>query len=277
MTTHLMNWERWMLAQGLSDRTIAERLGTIRHLLRRESVTSLTLAPDDIQSFLARAMSPATRATYHASIRAFCAWMLRTRVRQDNPADQTPRPRRPKSRPRPIAPAQLDALLQVVNRRRTRTYILLGALAGLRVHEIAKIRGEDIDPYTHVLTVIGKGGKVAQIPLHDTLVDEAQHYPREGYWFPAYPTQTAAPHVNPHAISAAISHAMTRAGFQGKPHQLRHYYGTELVRAGVHMRVVQGLLRHESPATTAIYTEIDFTQLRDGIAQLQAPHARIAA
>lgn len=273
----LTQWQLWMTAQGLSDRTISERLGTVRHLLSCASALPLSLTPEHIQGYLSRPMSPATRATYHASIRAFCTWMQRTNIRPDNPADRTPRPRRPKSRPRPVEDAQLVAMLESANRRRTRTYILLGALAGLRVHEIAKINGGDIDPYTHVLTVVGKGGKVAQIPLHDTLVDEARHYPRDGYWFPAYSKQTPNEHVGAHAVSAAISGAMRRAGIVGKPHQLRHYYGTALVRAGVHMRIVQELMRHETPATTAIYTEVDFTQLRDGIAQLRAPHERIAA
>lgn len=268
-------WVLWMTAQGLSGRTITERTATIRHLLTRQSATPLGLTPDDIQSYLARPMSAATRATYHASIRAFCAWMQRTRVREDNPADQTPRPRRPKSRPRPIEATQLEALIGVANRRRTRTYILLGALAGLRVHEIAKIRGEDIDPYTGVLTVVGKGGKVAAVPLHERLLEEARQYPTSGYWFPAYAKEGGSlPHVRSHAVSKAIHDAMQRAGFQGKPHQLRHFYGTALVRAQVHMRVVQELMRHESPATTAIYTEVDFGQLREGIASLDI---RIAA
>lgn len=276
MTITLDQWRLWMEAQGLSERTITERLATARQLLRHASADPLTLTPDDIQRFLARSMSPATRATYHASIRAFCAWMQRTRLRDDNPADQTPRPRRPKSRPRPIESSQLEALLAAANRKRTWTYIMLGALAGLRVHEIAKIRGEDIDPYTDVLTIIGKGGKVAQIPLHDELVKIAADMPQRGYWFPAYSAQRDAAHISSHAVSAAISGAMSRAGFQGKPHQLRHFYGTELVRAGVHLRVVQTLMRHESPATTAIYTEVDFTQLRDGMSRLMAP-ARLAA
>lgn len=257
-----------MQAQGLSERTIGERISTIRCLLEHAHTTPFDLAPEHIQTYLARKLSPATRATYHASIRAFCAWMQRTRERPDNPADQTPRPRRPKSRPRPIATTQLDALLEAANRRRTRTYILLAAFAGLRVHEIAKIHGRDIDPYTNVLTVVGKGGKVAQVPLHDELLEEVAHYPRDAYWFPAY-TATKAPHVTATAVSQAVSGAMERAGFNGKPHQLRHFYGTELVRAGVNLRVVQTLMRHESPATTAIYTEVDFDQLRDGIAALR--------
>lgn len=269
MFTVLERWGLWMQAQGLSARTIEERLGTIGRLHAYTGTDHLTLSPESIQEYLARGMSPATRATYHASIRAYCAWMQRTGERPDNPAERTPRPRRPKSRPRPIASTQLEALLGAANRGRTRTYILLGALGGLRVHEIAKVHGRDIDPYTHVLTVVGKGGKVAQIPLHDRLIEEARLYPRDGYWFPAYGKQSDREHVSSHAVSAAIRGAMLRAGFDGKPHQLRHFYGTELVRAGVNLRVVQTLMRHESPASTAIYTEVDADQLRAGISSLR--------
>ncbi|WP_217182595.1 tyrosine-type recombinase/integrase [Streptomyces sp. AC495_CC817] len=267
----LDKWTVWMKAQGLSSRTIGERLNTIRHLLTHASTDPLALTPEHIQAYLARDMSASTRATYHASIRAFTAWMQRTGIREDNPSDQTPRPKRPKSRPRPVEGTQLAALLVAANRKRTLTYILLGAMAGLRVHEIAKIRGEDIDPYTGVLTVVGKGGKVAAIPLHERLIQEAKDYPTHGYWFPAYGKQSARPHIASHAVSAAISKAMERAGFTGKPHQLRHFYGTELVRAGVNLRIVQTLMRHESPATTAIYTRVDVDQMRDGIALLALP------
>jgi len=240
-------------------------------MLRQAGADLLTFTPEHIQEFLAAEMTPATRATYHASIRAVCLWMQRTGQRADNPADRTPRPKRPKSRPRPINNAQLVAVLDAANRQRTRTYILFAALAGLRVHEIAKLRGEDIDPYTGVLTVIGKGGKVARIPLHESLMTEARRYPTQGYWFPAYSTQTRRPHVGSHAVSAAIGGAMARAGIVGQAHQLRHFYGTELVRAGVNLRIVQELMRHESPGTTAIYTRVDDDQMRAGIAQLRMP------
>lgn len=277
MDSTLDTWSTWMLAQGLSQRTITERMSTVRHLLEHAHTEPLSLEPGHILDYLARPTSGATRATYHASIRAFCAWMQRAGIRDDNPSDRTPRPKRPKSYPRPVESTQLEAMIRAANRKRTRTYILLGALAGLRVHEIAKFHGSDIDPYTHVLTVLGKGGKVAQVPLHDILVDEASNYPRDGYWFPAYGSQTSSEHISAPAVSAAISGAMRRAGFRGQPHQLRHFYGTELVRAGVNLRIVQTLMRHESPATTAIYTRVDVEQLRDGIAQLRMPGDMLAA
>ena len=51
----------------------------------------------------------------------------------------------------------------------------------------------------------------------------------------------------------------------------------ELVRAGVNLRIVQTLMRHESPATTAIYTDVNQEQQRAGIAALQWPAPARAA
>lgn len=270
--TALDTWRIWQQSQGLSERTIAERISTIRQLLRHSERGPLELVPFDIIRFSARpGLLPASKATYHASIRAYCAWLIAAELRDDDPSKKTPRPKRPKAQPRPVADDQLERLLRAANRRRTKTYILLAVLAGLRVHEIAKIRGEDIAG--GVLTVVGKGGKTALIPLHETLIEEASNYPSDGFWFPAYPSQTAATHIRANSVSKAIHDAMLRAGFPGKPHQLRHYYGTTLLRNGADLRVVQTLMRHESPATTAIYTKVDIGQQVAAIRTLRLPES----
>lgn len=257
----LGDWKLWMRAQGLSDRTITERLAVVTRLLATS--TPFTVSEIDIQRFLARPVSASTKATYHADIRAFCAWMQRTGRREDNPADRTPRPRRPKGTPRPVSDGQLHAILACANRHRTRAYVMLGAYAGLRVHEIAKIAGRDIGG--GMLTVTGKGGKTATVPLHHALEPLAAVMP-DGYWFPS----RTAPHVAGAAVSQAISDCMRRAHVPATPHALRHFYATELVRAGVNLRIVQTLMRHESPATTAIYAQVDLGQMRAAIDLLEA-------
>jgi integrase/recombinase XerD len=160
-------------------------------------------------------------------------------------------------------------MLTMTHRRRTRAYIRLGAYQGLRVHEIAKVRSEDIDVHGGSMTVTGKGGKTALLPLHDEVWELARNMPRTGWWFPS--PNRPGHHVDGRAVGKAISDAMQRAGIaSGKAHRLRHYFGTELVRSGVNLRIVQTLMRHESPATTAIYTRVTLEEERAGLAALAA-------
>lgn len=259
----LVSWGIWQTSANLSPRTIVERERVIKHLLRTAQCGPTEITPEHIMAFTTRpGVSNASRASYHASLRAYHSWLVRTGRRPDDPTLSTPTPKRPKGTPRPVSSASLAAMLLRVNRRRTRMMILLAAFCGLRVHEIAKITGEDVDLAAGVLYVRGKGGKDAVIPLHSAVAAHAATFPRVGYWFPSYVRDGP---VNPSAVSAAIHKTMARAGVQGKPHHLRHLFGTALVRNGVDLRTVQELMRHESLATTQIYTEVSDQQRRRAI------------
>lgn len=274
LTTILQYWRLWQEAQGLSGRTIDERAAVIMRMVQFAGVHPLQLSPLAIMAYVGQpALSDTSRATYHASIRAYCKWLVATDQRADDPSTKTPTPKRPKGKPRPVFSNQLGLMLATVNRRRTRTMILLGALAGMRVHEIAKMHGADIDLPNEVLTITGKGGSTEMVPLHPDLVREAHQYPRDGYWFPAYASQSDAAHVTRQGVYSSIKGVMERAGIQGTPHQLRHWYGTTLLSEGVDVRVVQELMRHKSLDTTALYTLVDLDARRRGIQRLNLPSA----
>lgn len=259
----LDEWRDWQKAQGLSERTMTERAATIRHLASHTGVPPSDVTPAHIIAYCGRDdITPTTRATYHATIRAFYKWAVKAGHVEADPTEHTPRPKRPKGQPRPVQTAHVSALLTVVNRRRTRAMITLAAYAGLRVHEVAKFHGEDLDRISWTITVTGKGGKTAMIPAHQAIVELAATMPRRGPWFPAYTTTGT---ITPSAVSKAIRDTMRRAGFEGKPHQLRHYYATELLENGVDIRIVKDLMRHESIATTEIYTKVSIRQMRSGL------------
>jgi site-specific recombinase XerD len=264
-------WRAWQEAQGLSERTIAERASTIRRAVEHAGEPPTALTTLGIVRFIARpGLSSRTRWTYHQHLHAYSQWLIKAKLRTDDPMVDAPAPRRQAGTPRPVEQYQLQAILVAANRRRTRTMILLAALAGLRVHEIAKVHGHDFDLTARTLTVLGKGGKTAAIPLHQVLVTEAAVQPRDGYWFPSYGMQES-PHVDRQAVGKAIAQAMKRAGVDASAHQLRHYFGTSLLEHGADIRVVQELMRHSSLQSTQIYTKVSDVQRAAAVARLELP------
>lgn len=266
-TDHVDEWVIAMRAKGLAARTITERARVIRQASHTAGTNPASLMPTDIERFLARASSPGTRYTYYSAVRAWCRWLIRTGRRDDDPTDALERPRMPAGRPRPITRAQLDHLLDLDLRPDTRTKILLAAFQGLRVHEIAKIRGEDVDAGQGTLTVTGKGGRTDTLPLHPRIAAEAAKRPGKGYWFPS-PTRPGQP-ITGKSVSKVIADALHRAGIQATAHQLRHAFATELLTHGVDSRVVQVLMRHASLATTARYLSVSPAQQQAAIGALR--------
>ena len=153
-------------------------------------------------------------------------------------------------------------------RQRTRAMILLCAYQGLRIHETAKVKGEDIDFTQGTLETIGKGGYRALLPMSDVTRQLAYVMPQRGYWF----LNLNGDPIKPNSASDTVGKAMKRAGVQGSSQQLRHWFATTLLERDVDLRTVQELLRHANLATTAIYTEVDESQMRAAIDMLAALH-----
>lgn len=259
-------WTLTMQAQGLSQATITERTRLIRQLARTTGTDPAALTPHTLTVFLAAIDSPVTADAYYSIARAWCSWLVRAGHRDDDPTMRVPRPRVPPARPRPITRPQLDTLLATPLRQDTRTKILLAAYAGLRIHEIAKIRGEDIDPAGGTLTVTGKGGRTDLLPAHPVILTQAASYPRRGLWFPS-PTRPGQ-HVTAQTVGTVIARALRRAGIDATAHQLRHFFATSLLEAGVDSRIVQTLMRHASLATTGRYLGVTLTQQRAALNSL---------
>jgi site-specific recombinase XerD len=131
---------------------------------------------------------------------------------------------------------------------------------GLRLLEATHLKRQDIDPDRRLLWVRhGKGGKDRRVPLAERTLEELRVYQKrfdpETYLFPA--RGTGGP-VHECTLQRAFRAALRRTGIN-KPasiRTLRHSYATHLLEAGVDLRVIQTLLGHRSPTTTAIYTHV---------------------
>jgi integrase/recombinase XerD len=178
--------------------------------------------------------------------------------------------------PRAIPPDQVRRVLSYVDRdtpvgRRDYAILLLLARLGLRAGEIVSLELEDIDWNGGSLSVRGKGGRRAQLPLPKDVGGAIVAYLQDGR--PRTPCRrvflrATAPvrgFLGASAVSTVVRHALVRAGVQAPTrgaHQFRHGLASEMLRHGASLAEIGELLGHRSPETTKIYAKVDLEALR---------------
>jgi site-specific recombinase XerD len=259
-------YERWMRSWDASDRTVESRTTLARARLKAWGTDGFT--PTNVQSFLGTpGWSRWTRATYHANLKSFCEYLVAAGHLATTPMEDVRRVSRPRSLPRPLSDAEMAVALEAARAHadgRILEWIILARRAGLRCHEIAKFSGQDLTD--RGLYVLGKGGKEAVLPIHPEISAMAMRHPGRGHWFPS----PYGGHLQADSLSAAVSKFFTELGIEGSIHRVRHNFGTDLLRGGNDLRVVQELMRHSSLATTAVYTAVDSDRLASAIGRLPA-------
>lgn len=267
----LASWRAWSLdpKRRHSQRTVDSRVGTVRRLALVHD--PMTVTGPELEAWLdGLDVGDNSRATYWTQIRAWYAWLARSGRRADNPTATMDPYRAERGTPRPLSEADVLATLAACSDPRTGNvlaYVTLGAFAGLRVHEIAKVRGEDL--YGGRLRVLGKGRHDAPVPVHWRVEDLAAAMPSTGYWFPSQ--SRGAGHVSRVSVGNAISRAFDRAGVVGTPHQLRHYFGTQVYQGTGDIYEAQKALRHKSIASTQIYAQVADDRLRAAVNAVGPP------
>ena len=140
---------------------------------------------------------------------------------------------------------------------------------GLRLTEGLQLRPADVDGARLLLHVRGKGNRDRNVPLApETLSMLREHWRthRSAEWlFPA-PTRHGLKHSLVHnggpVTRSSVQSAFARAVKKGRVreaahvHTLRHSFATHLLEDGVNLRIIQAILGHSSPKTTAIYTHL---------------------
>lgn len=257
-----------MGAGGMPANTIKLRRSHLRRFSRHCGRAPFDVSLDDLTAYLASNpdWSPNYRRGLRTTLRAFYAWAERCGYVERNVALLTRPVKIPRARPRPT-PEDRWRGAHERSAPRERVMILLGARAGLRAFEIGKVHRRDLvrDLLGWSLHVVGKGGHVRVIPLADDVAGAMLERFRELYgddpdaagWL--FPGKLPAGHMGGQRISELLSWALGGGG----AHQLRHRYGTQVLRAaGGNLLVARDLLGHASVATTQIYTLVDHDDVR---------------
>lgn len=177
----------WMRLRGLSPATITQRRRALARLTR--AVGPLLDATErDLARWQERLTgSPRYLANQLANCSAFYVWACDVaELIPTNPARRLVRPKIPRSVPRPMAEERLQLAIMHAPPD-IRCWLVLGAYAGLRAGEMARLQRQDVldTAETPVLIVDGKGGKQRVVPASPRVLFELRAYgmPSRGYVF----------------------------------------------------------------------------------------------
>ena len=139
------------------------------------------------------------------------------------------------------------SLLDLVRRDKPRMSLTLMYTCGLRVSEAVHLRLEDIDSQRMVLWVRnGKGGKDRSVPLPRQTLAQLRAYwseHRPKIWL--FPSRQGTSAITKNCVQRCLKATLWQSHIRKNVtcHTLRHSYATHLLEAGVHLRVIQSLLR----------------------------------
>jgi integrase/recombinase XerD len=261
------------------------------HLAAR-ALSVETATRGDIEGYLvacqAEGLAASTRARRLAAIRGLYRFAHEEGLRADDPAIRISGPGKPKSLPKTLSEAQVDALLDaaetagrtLAERLRDTCLMQLLYATGMRVSELVSLPVSSARGDPRMILVRGKGGRERMVPLsppaRDALLAWLAHRDAEQERRRVEKGAPASPHLFP---SHGKGGHLTRIWFHGRvktlavaagldparvsPHVLRHAFATHLLSGGADLRAIQALLGHADIATTEIYTHVLETRLRE--------------
>jgi len=284
--------EAMWLEKGLSENTLSayrSDLSKFAGYLALQSdlgisVQLLDFDQDTLHQYLATrydgGLSERSTSRFLSSLRSLCQYMLRQKIRSDDPVSLLQNPKLPQSLPKTLTESEVIDLLNAPKtddpiQLRDKAMLEVLYATGLRVTELVSLRLDQLSLQQGVVRVIGKGNKERLVPLGEDAVDWVATFLKQGRGallksesdivFPSKRGVAMTRQTFWHRIKLYSQIANIQTDLS--PHTLRHAFATHLLNHGADLRVVQMLLGHSDLSTTQIYTHVATERLQKLVAE----------
>jgi integrase/recombinase XerD len=279
------------LADGLARNTLESYRRDVTQfaawLATNPGVGLLEATPEHLHRHLAWRVEfgkakPRTTGRLVSSLRRFYGFAVQESLRRDDPTADIEAPKLPRSLPKSLSEAEVEALLaapDVATALGLRDKAMLETIyaSGLRVSELVGLKVQQVSLDMGVVRVLGKGAKERLTPLGEEALDWIQRYEKGARREILGARRSDALFVTGRGASMSrqafwglVKRYAARAGVRSaiSPHTLRHAFATHLINHGADLRVVQLLLGHADISTTQIYTHV----ARERLKKIHAQH-----
>lgn len=268
-----------MQLKGYSAATQHAYSHAVKQLAEHYHKSPELITEGELRAYLLKLQKEVAHATFKIAL-AGIKFLFEITLQKNWPVLEFARPCKEKALPVVLSREEVRSILAAVRAPVYRVCLTTIYSCGLRISEGLALQRPDIDSQRMLLRVRGKGNKDRYVPLVKPTLESLRALWRmhrsEPWLFPARmqprSTQQNGP-VTAQNVRGAF-HAARKLSGVNKPacvHTLRHSYATHLMEAGVPLRVLQEILGHRSPGTTAIYTHLT----TEVLAQVTTPLHRL--
>ena len=250
-----------MKIRDYSEHTISAYISGVYRLADFYDKSPDKLGREEVRAFLVDLVEDKKVSwPYYRQVLAALRYLYRHVLRRGEVVEDVRGPRPEKKLPIVLSVEEVSRFFKALPSLRHRTILMLAYGAGLRVGEAVRVRLADIDRQRKVLRVSqGKGKKDRYTVLSPVLLEMLDRY----CWAARpedllFTTRSKDRPIAVSTVQGVCKQAQKDAGIDKTvtPHTLRHSFATHLLEAGTNLRVIQVMLGHASPRTTAIYTHV---------------------
>jgi len=275
----------------LAPRTVEAYRRDLAHIADWLGRSPANVTSDELASYVAQlradGLAATTIARRLAAVRSFFRHQVLLGARTDNPAASVELPKRRRTLPRTLSPAEVERLLEAAVgttpldlRNRALGELLYGA--GLRVSEAVGLERQSVDLENRLVRCLGKGSKERVVPIGREAAEAVRRYLSRGRPYldrrhrqELFLNARGGP-LTRAGVFLILRRLAGKAGLEPErihPHLLRHSFATHLLEGGADLRAVQEMLGHADLAPTELYTHVSDRRRRELYFQAH-PHAR---
>ncbi len=214
-----------------------------------------------------------------ACLKSFFKYLTREHFVSANPASGIATPKRERRLPSFLETKEVEHLLEATKgdsweMKRDRAILETLYSSGIRVSELVGLNWDDVDLFSGLLKVRGKGKKERIVPIGSCASDAIKEYMEttttnsESSSLPLFLNRSKT-RLTDRSVRRIVLKCAKRAALKKgiSPHTLRHTFATHLLDRGADLRSVQELLGHAHLSTTQIYTHVSAKRLREAYDQ----------